>query len=385
MFLDKKSNQGSNIKAGSLFEDFAKHLLIQVLIVMLKKIFKQFPRMHRFAQLLFPFATVLPALLCGRRGNLDHIRSSWSLFRRTPLVSGRPINVTIEPTNICNLHCPVCETGNGELGRPSRQMSLVEFQTIIEKVSAHTNTLIFYFMGEPFLNPEAYRMIRVAKEAGIPWMVTCTNGEAVDPERLIKSGIDEVSFQIGGMSQDTHKIYRVNGDLERVLRNLKEMIRLRRKYGVRMRIVCGMILMRHNEHEVGLFEQIMSEIGVDEAIVVDPCVRTMEQGALYLPKDERRWYYDPSAFRAGVLRPRFIPKKTCHWIYYSMTILANGDVVPCCRDSKGKYIMGNILNQSLEGIWNGKSYHAFRCELLGNQSQIDICRLCAGYPASALK
>lgn len=352
---------------------------------MFKKIFKEMPRLYAFAQRIYPFTTMVPALLSGRRGSVDHLKSSWSLLCRSPFVAGRPVNITIEPNNTCNLRCPVCETGNGELGRPNRQMTLSDFRTIIQKVGSHTNALMFYFMGEPFLNNEAYRMIRAAKEAGIPWVTTCTNGELVDPEQLVMSGIDEVNFQIGGISQETHQIYRIKGDLTRVMRNMRETVRLRHKHGARLRIICGMILMRHNEHEKELFQDVMDEIGLDEALIIDPCVRTIGQGMLYLPKDERHWYYDPHAFRAGILRPRSIPKNGCHWIYYSMAIHSNGDVVPCCRDPKGGYVMGNLLNEDLKDIWNGERYRTFRHELLSNQGRMNICSLCSGYPASALK
>jgi radical SAM protein with 4Fe4S-binding SPASM domain len=264
-------------------------------------------------------------------------------------------------------------------------MTLAEFRAIIAKVAAHTNTLMFYFMGEPFLNSDAYSMIRIAKEAGIPWITTCTNGEVLDPEELVMSGIDEVNFQLGGISQKTHEVYRVNGDLEKALRNIKEVVRLKHERKTGPRILAGMILMRHNEHEAEAFRKKVKELGVDEALIVDPCVRTIEQGRSYLPKDKRSWYYDAEAFSAGILRPQFAHNNFCQWIYYSIVILTNGDVVPCCRDTKGEHIMGNILNQTLQEVWNGERYRAFRRELSVGQSGLDICRLCSGYPASAIK
>lgn len=349
---------------------------------MLKERLKNFPRLYALLQRAYPFVALFPALFARRRGSWDHLRSTWSLLFRSPSVAGRPINVTVEPTNVCNLRCPVCETGSGELGRPNRAMTLAEFQTVIEKIGAHTNTLMFYFMGEPFLNRDAYRMIRIAKEAGIPWVTTCTNGDAVDPAQLVLSGLDEVSFQIGGMTQGTHQIYRVTGNFERVLNNLRETVRLKRKHGAKIRVVCGMILMRHNEHEKELFRQTMKEIGVDEAVIIDPCVRTVKQAHELLPSDKQRWIYDPAALTEGVLRPRNSPHNSCPWIYYSMVILANGDVVPCCRDAAGKFVMGNILTQGLMEIWNGDQFKKFRKTLLTNQPAIGICNLCSSYPAS---
>lgn len=75
-------------------------------------------------------------------------------------------------------------------------------------------------MGEPFLVHDAYEMIDYASRRQI-WVDTCTNGEFVDARSLIDAGLGPVSFQIGGMTQQTHETYRVRGDLDRALSNLE--------------------------------------------------------------------------------------------------------------------------------------------------------------------
>jgi radical SAM protein with 4Fe4S-binding SPASM domain len=325
------------------------------------------------------------ALLRRRRGAADHIASTLSYAVRSTRILGRPMNVTIEPTNVCNLECPVCETGAGILGRPDGHMSLEQFRTIVDRVAGHTNTLMFYFMGEPFMNRDAYDMIRYAKQAGIPFVTTCTNGDPVDPARLVESGIDEVAFQIGGTTQETHQVYRVNSKLDRVLRNLSETLRLKRERRPAMRVTAGFILMKHNEHQVDDFVRTMRELGADSFQVIDPCVRTVEQGKRMLPTDRDHWYYDPEAFERGILRPRVLPDNDCPWIHYSVTIHVNGDVVPCCRDPRGQEVVGNLLRQSLDEVWNGERFRSFRERLRRDQGSIEICRLCSGYGASAIQ
>ncbi|HEV3141437.1 MAG TPA: radical SAM/SPASM domain-containing protein, partial [Vicinamibacterales bacterium] len=281
-------------------------------------------------------------LLRGRRGSVDHMKSTWSLARKSTVIAGRPMNITIEQTNVCNLDCPVCETGAGILGRESGHMTLDQFKIIIDKVGDHTNTLMFYFMGEPFLNKHAYEMIRYAKKAGVTFIETCTNGDFVDPAKIVESGIDRVSFQIGGMTQETHEIYRVKGNLARVMKNLIETVRIRNERRSPMQIEAGLILMKHNEHEVDRFRHELRDLGADRVVVIDPCVRTIEQGHKFLPTDRAHWFYDEGAFERGVLRPKVLPDNVCPWIYYSMAIHVNGDVVPCCRDPRGTEVMGNI-------------------------------------------
>lgn len=323
-------------------------------------------------------------LVTGRRGSVDHLKSTVSLARKSTYVSGRPMNVTIEQTNVCNLDCPVCETGAGILGRTAGHMSPENFKKIIDEIGAHTNTLMFYFMGEPFLNKHSYEMIRYAKSAGIPFVETCTNGDFADPVRIVSSGLDKISFQIGGMTQETHQVYRINGKLDRVLANLKETIRQKRIQNSKLQIDVGLIVMKHNEHEVELFQKTMMEWGADRALIVDPCVRTVEQGKVLLPVNKAHWIYDQAAFDRGVLKPKDLPDNTCPWIYYSLAIHVNGDVVPCCRDPKGQEVMGNILRESLDDIWNGPKYREFRARIMSDQGAVGICKLCSSYPVSRI-
>jgi radical SAM protein with 4Fe4S-binding SPASM domain len=351
----------------------------------IKNALRGYGRFYRLVQDIYPHVTVLAGLAKRRRGSIDHIKSTWSHIHRQEAIKGRPINITIEPTNICNLRCPICETGDGTLGRPDGHMTFESFKTIIDKVGSHTNTLMFYFMGEPFLNKDAYRMIRYAKDFGIPWITTCTNGDAVNPKKLIECGLDEVNFQIGGMTQETHQVYRVNSNLDRVLRNLEATVRLRNKKGISLQVAGGFIVMKHNEHETQEFLSFAKRIGVDLPSLVHPSVRTVEQGIQFLTKNKKYWIYNSDDFSRGQLKRTTLPDNDCPWIYYSMTVQMNGDVVPCCHDPKGRHVMGNLLKQNLNEIWNGSRFTAFRKQLHRDQVGIDICRLCASYPAATIK
>ena len=258
-------------------------------------------------------------------------------------------------------------------------MEMKTFAAIIDKIAPHTNTLLFYFMGEPFLNPWAYDMVQYAKKQAIPFITACTNGEAIDARRLIECGIDEVSFQIGGCTQETHARYRIGSDLEQVLGNLRKAVTERNAAKSRARIICGFIVMRHNEHEIPRFREMMRHIGVDDARIIAPCVRTIEQAYDMLPSDRHYWLYNPAAYEQGVLTPKAIPANDCAWIYYSITILVNGDVVPCCRDAHGELVLGNILQHPLSEIWNGVRMRTFRTAILQHQQKQQICRLCSSY------
>jgi radical SAM protein with 4Fe4S-binding SPASM domain len=316
------------------------------------------------------------------RGYRNFVLSATSQMIGSTRAYGRPVSITIEPTNICNLRCPICETGANVLSRKPQMMTYDEFVKIIDKVGPGANHVMFYYMGEPFLNREAYRMIRYARDMGL-YVMTCTNGDVVDPERLYESGINLVSFQIGGVTQETHSIYRVNSLLSKVIDNLSrylEIIRLRGRKPAENHVELGFIVMRHNEGEIEQFLKMAENLGVDRKNMIKPCVRTPGQGRDFLPQSDAFWIYEREKLeKEGYLSPKKnYPENSCPWLYYSITIQVDGSVVPCCRDAHGRQIMGNLLEQSLDEVWNGPKLRAFRKLVCADQVNVDICRLCPG-------
>jgi len=292
-----------------------------------------------------------------------------------------PAAVTIEPINVCDHCCPVCETGANILERPKGHMKIDTFKEIIHKINGHTAEALLYYMGESFLNPDIYDMIEYAREFDIKILV-CTNGKSVDPIRLVKANPNEVSFVISGTTQETHEIYRKQGDLDKTIENVRKSVEEKRKSNSNVKIVLELIVMKHNEHQIKDFLEMANKLEVDESRLVSPCVRTYEQGLEYLPKDDQWWLYDRTAFENDkVLKPR--STKPCYWIWHSYVILWNGDVVPCCRDVEGEYTMGNILTQDIRDIWNNEKYRQFR-RRVAHEGNVDICRLCEGYEPPAL-
>lgn len=299
------------------------------------------------------------------------------LRRPGPLMA--PVHVSIEPTNACNARCPVCETGKGEMHRKAGFLDEHAYRAFIDEAAPTTAVLMFYFMGEPFMHRSAYEMIRYARDKGI-YVETCTNGDFVDAHGVLYSDVNRISFQIGGMDQATHQIYRVRTRLDKAMRNLEELIALRRRHPhSNVEIEVGFIVMRHNEHQVEEFLRWARAIGVDRANVIDPCVRNMAEAKRFLPEDRRYWYYDEEAFARGVLKPKKVPNNECVWIWNSIQLNWDGTAVPCCRDPNGLFALGNVFDQGLLAVFNGERATDFRRRILREQGKVPICRLCSGY------
>ncbi len=299
-------------------------------------------------------------------------------------VSGKPVVLTIEPTNTCNLRCPVCETGAGLLRRPRGMMSDDDFSRVLDNVGKQVNQILIYFMGEPCLNENVYAMLGEARRRGI-YASVCTNGQVPNSgSRLLSAGANEVSFQIGGTNQETHEKYRVRGDLITTIGSIRQAVAAKDWKYRDVRLKAGLIVMKHNEHEVAAFPEWCRKLGVEPEII-NPCVRDRTQAAEYLPDDQKYWLYDPTALANGELRMRKPNHNRCLWIYYSAVICWNGDVVPCCRDANGEHVMGNILRDDFDNIWNGEKYREFRRRVATDQKHEPLCRLCSGFGVPRLK
>ena len=290
-----------------------------------------------------------------------------------------PAHVSIEPTNLCNARCPVCETGNRSMERDNGLLDYDKYVALIDQLAPTTAVLMYYFMGEPFLNPRSYDMIRYARNKGM-YVETCTNGDYADPEGIIYSDINQISFQISGLDNASHQVYRVRSDFDKVSRNVEALVQLRDKTsGSNVQIELGFIVMKHNERQVPEFLNWAKAIGVDKANVIDPCVRSVAEGKIMLPENRDYWFYDEDAFARGVLKPKQVPDNECTWVWNSTMINWNGDVVPCCRDPHGRHIFGNAFETPFREIWNGQAIKEFRRGIVSNQGAVDICKLCSGY------
>jgi hypothetical protein len=156
-----------------------------------------------------------------------------------PLDAGlRPGRMFIECTAACNISCKdACcapETGITRT-RQAGMLDFALFKKVIDEVGPTLSRIDFFNYGEAFLNKRAVEMCEYIK-ANFPhiYLYTSTNGLALSEEqarRLVRSGIDEVTFSIDGASQESYEKYRQRGKLEVAFRNLRAMADEKQKTG----------------------------------------------------------------------------------------------------------------------------------------------------------
>src|SRR3954469_8419849 len=86
----------------------------------------------------------------------------YSRIAGKPVNWGLPLSISFEPTTSCNLRCPECPSGLRSFSRPTGMLKKDFFSETIDQISKELMYLVFYFQGEPYLNPNFLDMVQYA-------------------------------------------------------------------------------------------------------------------------------------------------------------------------------------------------------------------------------
>lgn len=304
-----------------------------------------------------------------------------SKFFRMPRVLGMPLTLMLEPTNYCNLKCPLCPTGAGLLGRKKDSMRFNDFKKIVDELGGNIIHLRLWNWGEPLLNKDLYKMIKYAKKYKI-FVNTSTNSFFLNKDnakKLVESGLDELIISLDGASEETYSKYRKKGSFSRVVDAMKLLIAEKERRKIKTpTIKLQFIIMRHNEHEIKKAKGLAKELGVDILFfktvgVMDIAVK--EDIKKYLPLNPK---YSRYLVEQDKIKSKARVRNFCDYLWDETTINVDGSVVPCCRDARNDYIFGNIFKERFGNIWNNKKYVEFRRQVLRDKHKIVLCRDCQG-------
>jgi|FLOH01.1.fsa_nt_gi radical SAM protein with 4Fe4S-binding SPASM domain len=292
--------------------------------------------------------------------------------------SNFPEIVTIEPINACNLRCPMCPTGNGTLSLPKKSMSLSNYKKLIDQCEGKTKLVILYNFGEPFLHKDILEMVSYTQKKNIDVRLS-TNGHFIKTlsyaKEIINSGLSSLIFSVDGLSQETYEKYRVGGKLDVVLKAVKLLVKAKKELKAdNPRIVFQFLLMKHNEHERKNALKLAKKLGVnsyyEKAISFSYGDGEFESIAnTFIPKNKKINLYKNNNFNGLIMN-------NCDHIKKTMMINSDGSVIPCCHDEESAFILGNVFEQSIKKVWNGKSLRKFRKKVFNNQASISICQKC---------
>lgn len=290
----------------------------------------------------------------------------WAFVRKQERVRQLPSVVKIDISPICNLRCTVCvhadPNGSDALERqkfaPGHKMSVGQFREIIDQIRGRTATVSLYTWGDPLTHPDLDEMCSIAYEAGLQVHISTNFSFSLKDDRirsLVSSGLTHLTVCVDGLSQEKYERTRVGGRIDRVIDNLRRVVRFRRELGRDLpKVEIQYIKFQHNLDELETARTLGAEIGADQFADF--------WGALHNYADR-----EPENYATLGPKPnRILPQ--CYWPHFSMVIKYNGDVIPCCEhrmaaqhmtggDSR---VFGNVFESGVAEIWNGHAYREAR-------------------------
>jgi len=297
---------------------------------------------------------------------------------------GYPSTILIEPTNLCNLACPLCPTGAGVLNRPKGAMTFDNFRRVVDEIREYTTYLVVGGYGEPFLNKDLIPMLRYAVQAGL-YVHLHSNTLLIDtPEKvaeLVESGLHYLTASIDGASQEVYEAYRVNGELQRAIGALRNVVaEKKRQESTRPTIRWQVVVTKQNEHQLDDIRRLAEQTGVDtfHAKTANMSL-TRPRGKAHISRPLlRRFFPQTKAFRRYAVADGNDFRNSCSWLYKSTVVFWNGDVAACCFDPSGQNAMGNVFESgSLMAVWNGPAYQALRNKVNSDIRQAKpLCCIC---------
>ena len=294
------------------------------------------------------------------------------LARDTSLLS-RPLGLLVDPSNGCNLACPGCvqstrakslrlfDWKNGLL--PSER-----FAALLERYGPYAMQVMFCNYGEPLTNPRTPELIAMAK-AYYTQTALSTNLSVgrCDAEAYVRSGLDFMYLAIDGASQEVYGRYRKNGDVDVIYRNIEKLVDAKRRLASRTPVLRWQYLaFEHNAHEIPRALEMARSLGVDQFAVEipfdvswdDPEVRVAREvepsQTQFISGTEEilaeNWNRPVPRANVEILEREYsrgwagrqtdasensrASSHTCRWLYKSMTLDANGRILPCCGAPK---------------------------------------------------
>ncbi len=258
--------------------------------------------------------------------------------------------IYVEITNICNLKCPFCSVDN----KKKREMSLKEFDDVLNNINDYTDYLYLHVKGEPLLHSNFKGILDICSKYNKKVNIT-TNGS------LLKKRVNDI---IGSnVRQVNISLHSIVGDyLNDILSASKELS----AHGIYVVFRFWV----YNEKEKNSINEILKfydKLDLKERINKENNIKINE--FVYINKDKE--FIWPS-LNNNIIRDA----GTCLGLKSHIGILSDGTVIPCCLDSNGIIDLGNIFIEDLNTILNKERTKKIIEGFNNNKLCEELCKKC---------
>lgn len=283
---------------------------------------------------------------------LSHYRTMSEKAKNIPPF---PMMVDVELTNICDMRCVMCPTGNRTVKRKKGFMDIALYRKILSELSQYRTPVRFIRWGEPFLHRRLPNILIETKQQDVICHIN-TNGNNIDStwmEFLITVGLDSIKFSFQGVSEVAYSAYRNSSSYIELLDKIRMLHALRETYKATYPYI-----------------QIGTTITNEPQSAVDAFVNMVESFVDDVYIGKTRDLQEPN--------PIHVPLCECPEVFDKLSVNWDGSVSACCGDYDNYTLVGDIKNQTLKQIWEGQPLADLRRMLLEYRHRENyLCCRCA--------
>ena len=253
-----------------------------------------------------------------------------------------PRTIRLEASSFCQLRCPSCPTTARAIHPAvgSGFLRLEDFRRLLDENPSLAHIELSNY-GEIFLNPLLLQILELAHERKVA--LAARNGVNLNNVRdevlegLVKFKLQQMNCSIDGASQETYKIYRVRGNFDNVIANIKRINHFKQLYRSEFpRLRWQFIVFGHNEHELTRARRMAQELGMDFYAKLswdDDFSPISDKEAV------RRETKTGAATRAEFKERhgRDYMQRICHQLWDMPQVNWDGKVLGCCRNFWGDF------------------------------------------------
>jgi sulfatase maturation enzyme AslB (radical SAM superfamily) len=312
-----------------------------------------------------------------------HGKNCYALIKGQNIPMIKPTKIRLDASSACQLRCVSCMNAMGETHSTIGVgfLKMADFQRLIQE-NPHITEVELSNWGEIFLNPQILEIMAYAYERKVT--LTADNGVNLNNvkenvlEGLVKYKFKSMTCSIDGASNETYTIYRVKGNFDTVIDNLRKIKVYKEKYQSEYPILkWQFIIFGHNEHEITMARKLAHELGM-----------------VFYPK--LSWDPDFAPVvnienikkEIGASSRNEFTKKTgthymqavCHQLWDQPQINWDGKLLGCCYQYWGDF-GANVFRDGLSKSLNNDKMTYARGMLLGRKpARVDMpCTACDVY------
>lgn len=343
----------------------------------------------------------------------NYLATVHDLATEAEVWDSRPAWLEFAPNNICNLRCIMCAQSDG---LPVEVMEKDKAVDVLDQILPTASLLTPSALSEPML-ANMRLMVEKCREHGV-YLNFHSNATVLDGDKLrdLADRIHHLFISFDSPVKATFEELRAPANFEQVAANIRSLLPVAHELNVPVSFVS--VYMRQNADQIADLVDFLADLGAAEtgcSLRVQPMLDNSTRTGGMLPHDaysteQLEGFLDAACERARARRMNLhveidgplhrevaeFPTKLrgvlpdvlmesiehnrerypgfCPMAAYYMKIEPTGEVYPCCRGPE-ELEMGNVLEETIEQIWNGDRYRAFRRRMFAGDYP-EVCKTC---------